>query len=408
VRKCIVFRAKIAAFFAKASSQSKIATTSTSICGLEAGAGSSPPSFFLQHSRAPPSIFDQACSFFIPPSGPEGFVMTKTQGRMALMQIDPGMLDFYKELSAKTPPGSDQWPLDQQRAAWNELCAQFRAPRPPGLQVSDLETDDVKFRLFVPEGADPKPGVLYFHGGGWVLGGPETHDDMCAEMAAGAGCAVALVDYRLAPEHPHPAQLEDSLKVWNWMRAHGVAHGTDPENILAAGDSAGGQMSVALALTLKEMKLPQLQGLVLIYPVLGADLDTPSYIRNAHAPCLNRDEMAFYLASFLGSKNSANWRDEKALPNLAPDVSGLPPTFITVADHDPLHDDGVLFFHKLQAAGIECMIREEPALAHSYMRARHVSAPAKKGFDAIVEALRSLSHRQTQRTVTSAPIFTNL
>jgi acetyl esterase len=395
MRKLWCLSAKIAAFFVTALSQTINFTLQPRTYGLEAGAGTSPLSSFLQRNRGPPSFFDQACNFFIPPFRPEGFVMTKSQGRMTAMQIDPGMLEFYKELSAKTPPGSDQWPLEQQRAAWNGLCAQFRAPRPLGLQVSDLETEGVKFRLFVPEGADPRPGVLYFHGGGWVLGGPETHDDMCAEMAAGAGCAVALVDYRLAPEHPHPAQLEDSLKVWQWMRAHGAAHGIDPSNILAAGDSAGGQMSVALALTLKEMNLPQLQGLVLIYPVLGADLDTPSYIRNAHAPCLTRAEMAFYLSSFLGPEDHPNWRDEKAVPNLARDITGLPPTFVMVADHDPLHDDGVLFFQKLQAAGIACSMRDEPALAHSYMRARNVSAPAKKGFDAIVEALRSLSHRQT-------------
>ena len=308
------------------------------------------------------------------------------------MDIDPGMLSFYEELLAKTPIGSDQWPLDRQRLAWNELCKQFRATRPNGLSVSDLETDGVKFRLFVPQGKNPKPGVLYFHGGGWVLGGPETHDDICAEMAAGADCAVALVDYRLAPEHKHPAQLEDSLKVWHWMREYGAKHNIVPENILAAGDSAGGQMSVALTLALKEQGLPQLKGLCLIYPVLGNDINTPSYIRNAHAPCLTRDEMKFYLDSFLGPETAKNWDDEKAVPNLAKDVSGLPPTFISVASHDPLYDDGIIFAAKLKAAGIACELREEPELAHSYMRARNVSAPAKKGFDAIVKALRSLSH----------------
>ena len=308
------------------------------------------------------------------------------------MDIDPGMLSFYQELLAKTPLGSDQWPLDRQRAAWNDLCKQFRAPRPENLIVSDLETDGVKFRLFTPKTKTPKPGVLYFHGGGWVLGGPETHDDMCAEMAAGADCAVALVDYRLAPEHRHPAQLEDSLKVWRWMRDQGAAHHIDERNILAAGDSAGGQMSVALALTLKEQGFPQLKGLVLVYPVLGNDINTPSYIRNAHAPCLTRDEMKFYLDSFLGPQPGRNWNDEKAVPNLAKELLGLPPTFIAVAAHDPLYDDGIIFAAKLKAAGIPCELREEPELAHSYMRARNVSAPAKKGFDAIVKALRSLSH----------------
>jgi acetyl esterase len=308
------------------------------------------------------------------------------------MDIDPGMLSFYKELLAKTPLGSDQWPLGQQRVAWNDLCKQFRAPRPDSLIVSDLETEGVKFRLFIPKTKNPKPGVLYFHGGGWVLGGPETHDDMCAEMAAEADCAVALVDYRLAPEHKHPAQLEDSLKVWRWMRDHGAAHHIESQNILAAGDSAGGQMSVALALTLKEQGLPQLKGLVLIYPVLGNDINTPSYLRNAHAPCLTRDEMKFYLDSFLGPQPGRNWDDEKAVPNLVKDILGLPPTFISVAAHDPLYDDGIIFAAKLKAAGIPCELREEPELAHSFMRARNVSAPAKKGFDAIVKALRSLSH----------------
>jgi acetyl esterase len=302
------------------------------------------------------------------------------------MTIDPGMIAFYKILSAKTPPEFSGWPLDEQRKAWNAVCAEFRAPRPAGLNVQDLETEGVKFRLYVPEGHNPKPGVLYFHGGGWVLGGPETHDDMCAEMAVGADCVVALVDYRLAPEHPHPAQLEDSLKVWRWMRAQGFS------DIVAAGDSAGGQMSAALALTVAELGLPQLKAMVLIYPVLGNDLTTASYLRNAHAPCLTRNEMKFYLRSFLGPEDSRNWRDEKAVPNLARDVSGLPPTFITVAAHDPLYDDGLIFAQKLKLANVPVVVREEPELAHSYMRARYVSGPAKKGFDAIVEALRSLSH----------------
>jgi acetyl esterase len=310
------------------------------------------------------------------------------------MEIDPGILAFSAAIAAKTPPGSDQWPLDRQRKAWNEVCASFRAPRPPGLDVQDLETEGVKFRLYVPQGPGPFPGVLYFHGGGWVLGGPETHDDMCAEMAAQSQCAVALVDYRLAPEHPHPAQLHDSLKVWHWMRTQGAQHRIDADNLVAAGDSAGGQMSVALGLALAEQGQPQLKGMVLIYPVLGADTNTPSYIRNAKAPALNRDEMIFYLNSFLGPQGNKNWSDPKAVPNLAStaELKTLPRCFITVAAHDPLRDDGVIFAEKLKAAGVAVQLLEEPALAHSYMRARNVSAPAKKGFDAIVEALRSLSH----------------
>lgn len=302
--------------------------------------------------------------------------------------IDAGMLSFYKALSEKTPAGAETWPLDQQRAAWNALCAEFRAPRPTGITATDISCNGVPVRLFTPQGKGPFAPVIYGHGGGWVLGGPETHDDMCAELADAAQCAVLLLDYRLAPEHPYPAQLEDSLKVWRWVQEQGHAHALNASCTIAAGDSAGGQMSVALAMALRDLGFPQLAAMVLIYPVLGADMDTPSYIRNANAPCLTRDEMKFYLQAFLGLQGSPAWQDEKAVPNTARSLAGLPPAFITVAAHDPLYDDGVIFHNRLKAEGVPSTLREEPLLAHSYMRARHHSAPAMQGFKAIAAALR--------------------
>ncbi len=311
---------------------------------------------------------------------------------MTVQAIDEGMMTFYKELSRHSPPESANWPLPQQREAWDGVCRMFRARRPERLTVEDIDVDGVHVRLFRPPGSSPKPGIIYFHGGGWVVGSCETHDDMCAEMADQADAAVVLVDYRLAPEHPHPAQLEDSLKVLLWMRSEGKAFGIDPERIVGAGDSAGGQMTVGLCLALRDRGAPQLKGQVLIYPVLGADVNTPSYIRNAHAPCLTRDEMIFYLKCFLGPEGNPNWTDPRAIPNIADNLAGLPPAFITVAAHDPLFSDGIIFAEKLRAAGIPVTIREEPALAHSYMRARHVSAPAMAGFKAITQALKDFCH----------------
>lgn len=314
-----------------------------------------------------------------------------TDNTTSSRDMDPGMLHFYEVLSSKTPAGAETWPLDRQRAAWNAVCAEFRAPLPEGIRISDVSANGVPCRLYTPEGEGLRPAVLYGHGGGWVLGGIATHEDMCAELAAGSGCIVVLVDYRLAPEHPYPAQLEDSLKVWRWMVGEGQSHGMDATRIIAAGDSAGGQMSAALALTLRELGLPQLKGMALLYPVLGANFQTSSYIRNAEAPCLTREEMRFYLDAFLGPQGSPAWSDEKAVPNLATSVEGLPPAFITVAGHDPLHDDGVIFHQKLLAAGVPSQLRTEPRLAHSYMRARHHSAEAMQGFKAIVQAIRELS-----------------
>ena len=147
-----------------------------------------------------------------------------------------------------------------------------------------------------------------------------------------------------------------------------------------------------LAMSLRDRGLMQLRGQVLIYPVLGADTETGSYQRNAEAPCLTRAEMIFYLDSFLGRRGGPNWRDPYAVPNIATDLSGLPPAFISVAAHDPLCDDGIIFHDKMKKAGRQATIRKEPALAHSFMRARHVSKPAMAAFEAVVLAIRGLAH----------------
>jgi acetyl esterase len=306
--------------------------------------------------------------------------------------LDPGMLHFGQAVAAATPPDVQGLPLQEQRNIWNSICQKFRAPRPTDIDAADVLANGVAARVFTPKGPGPFAGVVYAHGGGFVLGGLETHDDMCAEMASQAQCAVVLFDYRLAPEHPYPAQLEDSLKVWRWMREQGHAHKIDGNRLIAAGDSVGGQMSVALALALRELGLPQVQNMVLIYPTLSTQFDTPSFQRNAKTPGLTRDDMIFYMRSFLGPEGSPAWLDEKALPALVQNVEGLPPAFITVADHDPVCDDGVNFHQKLLAGGVPSELRREPQLAHSYMRARHYSPLDMQAFTAITMALRNMAH----------------
>ena len=182
------------------------------------------------------------------------------------------------------------------------------------------------------------------------------------------------------------------MKVLEWMRSSGRAIGLDPTHIIGAGDSAGGQVVAGLALKLKMEGQPQLRGLVLIYPVLGGDTETPSYLALAQSPTLQRVDMIAYLDAFLGPRGGPGWSDPVALPNLAADVTGLPPCFLSVAGHDPLKDDAAIFAAKLKAAGIPFVLREEPALAHSHLRSRHASAAAAAGFRTIAEAARHLAH----------------
>jgi acetyl esterase len=310
--------------------------------------------------------------------------------------LDAGMADFRRRLAAETPHEAVYWPLERQRSAWDAVCKTWQALRPPGLDVADLAIEgpggSLKLRLYRPRDGAPRPGMLYFHGGGWVLGSLETHDDMCAEIAAGADLVVVALDYRLAPEHPFPAQFEDSRATLDWVLARGAKYGIDTARLIAGGDSAGGQMTAALATYLRDRNPGTLRGQILIYPVLGTNTDTASYRRNATESALNRDEMIHYLDAFLGPASSPARRDRLAVPLLETIFAGLPPAFITAAAHDTLQDEAFIYAEKLEAAGVPVKLRYEPALDHSYMRARHHSEAARQGFAAVVAAARSLGH----------------
>lgn len=310
----------------------------------------------------------------------------------ASQPFDPEMRAHLEAQARDAAPWDPAWPLARQRQAWEEQCRKNRARRPDRLMVEDIDVTGIHVRIYRPPGEDPKPGVLYAHGGGWTMGSCETHDDLCAELADQADAVVVCFDYRLAPEHPHPAQVEDALAVLDWMRSSGRAIGIDPTHVIAAGDSAGGQVAAGTALALRRDGGRPLRGLVLINPAVGADTLTESYLVHAQSPGLSREEMIDCLAALLGPPGSPHWNDPLAVPNTATELGGLPPCFITVAGHDPLHDDGVVFAEKLEEGGVPVSLREEPALAHSYWRSRHHSRAAMAGFRAIAEAMRHLAH----------------
>lgn len=285
------------------------------------------------------------------------------------MITDPQVLAFIAETEAAYPPEANSADAAGNRRFYDAMCDRFRAPRPAGLAVTDRRLGGVPCRIY---GTATPVAVLYVHGGGYVVGGLDSHDDVCAEIADATGLQVVAVDYRLAPEHRWPAQIDDVNAVWQALDRPAVA----------VGDSAGAALVAGLCLGLRGLRQPL--GQVLIYPGLGGDRSAPSYTDNAEAPLLRRSDLDGYRAALHGDGPVA---DIRARPLAAPDLSGLAPAFVVSADVDPLRDDAPAYVARLRAAGIVADWRNEPELPHGYLRARRGSDRARRSFQAILSAI---------------------
>lgn len=285
------------------------------------------------------------------------------------MITDPQVLAFIAETEAAYPAEANGASATENRRYYDAMCARFRAPRPPGLAVEDRAVGGVPCRVY---GAATPVAVLYVHGGGFVVGGLESHDDVCAEIADATGLQVIAVDYRLAPEHRWPAQIDDVEAVWATLDRPAVV----------VGDSAGATLAAGLCLSLQRGCQPL--GQVLIYPGLGGDRAAPSYRENAEAPLLRTVDLGSYHGALHGAEPVT---DLRAQPLRAPDLSGLAPAFIVSADVDPLRDDAMAYAGRLRQAGVHAEWRNEPDLPHGYLRARRTSDRARRSFNAIIAAI---------------------
>ena len=292
---------------------------------------------------------------------------------------DPGIRDFLIAGERFYPPDAVNFTMAEQRAFYDRYCAHFRKPRPAGVTAEDVVYGGVPCRHYRFAGAADAPLLVYLHGGGFVLGGLDSHDDVCAELCAGARIDVVAVDYRLAPEHPFPAAFEDC---WRALKAVASINA----EIIVGGDSAGGNLAAALALKAHDEEAPRLKGQVLIYPGLGGDMSRGSYVTQAHAPGLSTTDVRYYRDTYRGGGSKF------AEPLRETNYKGLPPAFLVAAALDPLHDDCFDYAAALRAAGVKAQVRDEPLLVHAFLRARNMSAPARASFDAITQACASLAH----------------
>lgn len=308
------------------------------------------------------------------------------------MDLDPGMARYIRESEEAFAGQTGREPWPERRAALTEFSRRYNPPYPPGLQVADQAVAAagrrIPVRVYRPAADMPRPGIVFCHGGGWVQGNLDTHDGAAAGLADGIGAVVVSVDYRLAPEHPYPAAFDDSDAVLRHVAANAAAFGIDPARLAVAGDSAGGNLAAAAALAARDRGGPKLKAQLLVYPCLSSDLAFPSYAEYAAGPFLTTEAMRTYWSLYLGAALGA--KDPLATPLAADDLSGLPPTFITVARHDPVRDDGARYAERLRAAGGTVTYRCADRLTHGWLRARQMSEDAAREFDALCAAGREL------------------
>lgn len=235
----------------------------------------------------------------------------------------------------------------------------FTQPDPPAVaEVRALQADGgVPLRLYRPPAeaaaagtaSGPQPVLVYFHGGGWVIGDLETHDVLCRQLCIAAGVAVVAVDYRLAPEHRFPAAVDDCVAATRWVRREAAALGLDATRLAVGGDSAGGNLAAVVCLTLRDAGEPLPAFQLLIYPGTDMRALAPSHTSNAQGYLLTADSIAYYRGHY--TPDRAQWSDWRASPLLAADHSRLPPALVLTAGFDPLRDEGRQYADALSAAG---------------------------------------------------------
>ena len=305
---------------------------------------------------------------------------------------DLGIREFMTAAESLYPADAINLTLAEQRTLYDQLCAHFRRERPVAVTTYDFAVGNVRCRLYRKSATATPPAMLYLHGGGFILGGLDSHDDICAEICDCTGIAVIGAEYRLSPEHIFPAAFEDCWLVLNHLARDGAAVHLDPAKIIVGGDSAGGNLAAALALKSRDEGGPKLMGQVLIYPGLGGDMSKGSYFSQANAPGLSRADIEYYRNIYCGPEGSPGYASKYAAPLQETDYRNLPPAFLVAARLDPLHDDCNEYAARLEADGVRALVRHEPKLVHAFLRARHMSDPARDSFHAIVDACFSLAY----------------
>lgn len=306
--------------------------------------------------------------------------------------IDPELgpfLEMWRKAWSALPADAT---ADDRRAIIDRISAEQRQPLPAGIESKvmvarhDLRT--VRVVVFRRVHADPAPCHIYMHGGGFVQGSPETHDEIAVGIVAKTGQTVVSVDYSLAPERPFPAAVMDCEAVIYWVFQAAADLGIRPDAVSIGGDSAGANLAAVMALVFRD-RPQKLKGQLLFYPVVDTDTSRSSYIRNADGPIITTAGVRQTWDAYCGSEGV---RSKSALvaPLRAPNHHRLPPAFVAVAEHDPLLDEGLAYADALSRSGVPVRLQTGKGLIHGYLRAMQYSQAVRREFDAACNWLRGL------------------
>jgi acetyl esterase len=297
--------------------------------------------------------------------------------------VDPQVAHYLERLEAAGAPPAGVLPAMELRRNFAAAAAELFGPVDPVASVEDSQTDGgIPVRIYRPvEPVEPSPALVYFHGGGWVVGSLDSHDGIVRGLAHRSGCVAIAVGYRLAPEHPFPAGLEDAASATRWVLEAADELAIDPTRVAVGGDSSGATLATVVA------RRPPIALQLLICPVLDHRFDTGSYERFGEGYGLTREAMRWYWAQYLGS---AEGSDPDASPLRAADLGGLPPAIVVVAECDPLRDEGLAYAERLEAAGVPVSLLRYAGMIHNFIR---FAASVDRASEALDDVARELSAR---------------
>jgi acetyl esterase len=304
--------------------------------------------------------------------------------------LDPQLEPLVQLMSSagESRPLAEQT-VDEVRAGLVALSFLLGEPEEVG-GIEDLAIPgpggDLSVRLYRPAGTGPFGALVYLHGGGFVIGSVDTHDHLCRELANRAGCVVVSVEYRLAPEAPFPAAVDDCWAAFQWVRDHGASYGIDVDRLAVGGDSAGGNLAAVLARRTRDEGEVVLRLQLLVYPVtdMRPVVDWPSRVHNASGYVLTTEMMDWFHGHYLGGEGGDH---PDATPLLAEDLAGLAPAHVVLAEFDPLHDEGAAYAERLAAAGVPVDVRDYEGAIHIFFQLGPVTDLGRRAVDEAAVAL---------------------